>query len=103
MQLAADGTDELCQPPLVRGVDVFIARLDLEGSRLPLLADERESILERLDLVGLEQASAPQRCGVGDAALDVSEGSLGAGAQVHTRMHVHTYVLTHVTHAFTHV
>ena len=36
MQLAADGADKLCQPPLVGGVDVLIARHDLEGACLPL-------------------------------------------------------------------
>ena len=30
VQLAADRADELCEPPLVRGVDVLIASLDLE-------------------------------------------------------------------------
>ena len=30
VQLSADRADELCEPPLVRGMDVLIAGLDLE-------------------------------------------------------------------------
>lgn len=39
VQLARDGADDLAQPPLVGGVDVLVARLDLEHAALPLLSN----------------------------------------------------------------
>ena len=71
VQLAADRAHELGQSALVGGVDVLIACLGLKGARLPLLVDEPEPVLERLDLLGLEQPRAPERARVGNAALDV--------------------------------
>ena len=81
MDLAADPTRDLGQPPLDRHVDVLVAAGEREIPELELGRDAVEPVEQRGELVVVEDPGRPQRPGVGPRLPHVVGGQAPVEAQ----------------------
>src|SRR5262249_34107338 len=81
VELAAERTDQLCQPPLDRHVDVLVLAPEAEAPGGELALDRSEAALDAPALAAREEVRTHERAHVRDAPRDVVRPELALDGQ----------------------